>query len=451
MTDKTLRAIGELLEAVQPTGSFAARRTGPAENLALTVDGVGPIRFPVAPDRARQLCAVARPARYGRGEETLLDATVRNTWEVPRERVTIDEQQWHKTLLPVLDTMRVELGLPAGCELSAQLHTMLVYEPGQFFRRHQDSEKADGMIGTLVVTLPSIFTGGELVIEQQGTKVTDQGSLEELSLTAFYGDCEHEVLPVTDGFRVTLVYNLVANGRTGPDPAAFAGHPSVVPLTEQLQAHLTTPVDMSSRFSHTPPAERPPRQLVYLLDHQYSRNGFGWDRLKGRDAARAAIVLAAADNAGYDTSLALAEIEECYEEDYTSWMLIYRQRWERIEDGWRCLESSEVDFDDEGDMIEPIVEDPENLPVRSELPLAPGSEDLGDLFRSTVDLMWLVDRSGAATEPTERRVWDDEFCTGESKPALEPYASEIEGYTGNEGNTASFWYRRAAIVVRPRQ
>jgi hypothetical protein len=35
----------------------------------------------------------------------------------------------------------------------------LVYEPDQFFLPHQDSEKDDSMIGTLVVTLPSRFTG----------------------------------------------------------------------------------------------------------------------------------------------------------------------------------------------------------------------------------------------------------------------------------------------------
>src|SRR5271156_1282008 len=26
---------------------------------------------------------------------------------------------------------------------------------------------------------------------------------------AFYSDCEHEVLPVTDGYRVTITYNLL--------------------------------------------------------------------------------------------------------------------------------------------------------------------------------------------------------------------------------------------------
>ncbi|WP_406281620.1 2OG-Fe(II) oxygenase [Nocardia sp. NBC_00881] len=450
MTDETLRVIGELMGSVPGAGSFAARRTGSAENLVIEVDGVGPIRLPVTSAQARRLCEVARPARYGLREQTLLDANVRDTWEVPRDRVTVDERQWRETLLPMLDILRAELGLVPDCELSAELHSMLVYEAGQFFQRHQDSEKADGMIGTLVVTLPSAFTGGELVIEQQGMKVTDQGSPEELSFVAFYGDCEHEVLPVTDGFRITLTYNLVAKGRTGPDAAAFAMHPSVALLAEQLRAHFTTPVELPTWRSHREP-KRPPRQLVYLLDHQYSQHGFGWHQLKGGDAARAGMMLAAADIAGYDTSLALAEVEDSYEEDYTSWMLIYRQRWERVEDGWKCVESADMEFDEDGDMVEPVPDDPASLPVRSSLPLVPGSEDLGELRWSTITLTWLIDRSGAAGEPVARQVWDEELCTGASKSTLEPFASEIEGYMGNEGNTANFWYRRAAIIIRPRQ
>ena len=45
---------------------------------------------------------------------------------------------------------------------------MLVYGKGQFFLPHQDSEKDDAMVGTLVVSLPSAHTGGELVIEHAG-------------------------------------------------------------------------------------------------------------------------------------------------------------------------------------------------------------------------------------------------------------------------------------------
>jgi hypothetical protein len=58
----------------------------PAWPLRIDVKGVGPLRFPVPASQARQLCVVARPARFGRGTQTLLDRGVRDTWEVPLRR-----------------------------------------------------------------------------------------------------------------------------------------------------------------------------------------------------------------------------------------------------------------------------------------------------------------------------------------------------------------------------
>jgi hypothetical protein len=37
----------------------------------------------------------------------------------------------------------------------SEAHSMLVYGKGQFFLPHQDSEKNDAMVGTLVLSLPS--------------------------------------------------------------------------------------------------------------------------------------------------------------------------------------------------------------------------------------------------------------------------------------------------------
>ena len=45
---------------------------------------------------------------------------------------------------------------------------MLVYAPGQFFVEHQDSERDDAMIASLVVSLPSSFTGGALEVRHGG-------------------------------------------------------------------------------------------------------------------------------------------------------------------------------------------------------------------------------------------------------------------------------------------
>ncbi|MGH8306136.1 MAG: hypothetical protein ACRETG_11045, partial [Steroidobacteraceae bacterium] len=202
-------------------GSFATRRTAAAENLNLEVQGVGRIRFPVTPATARALCEVARPARHGFKDQTRLDRRVRDTWEIAKSRISIDELRWKRTLTAQLDRIRRDLGLPDGCCLKAQLYNMLVYAPGQFFVPHQDSEKTADMIGTLVVSLPSRFAGGSMAIEHHGQKKLVSGSGENLTFIAFYADCHHEVRLIRQGYRVVLTYNLIVEGE-----ATAAGTPA---------------------------------------------------------------------------------------------------------------------------------------------------------------------------------------------------------------------------------
>lgn len=180
--------LAALLGTLASAGSFSARRTAPAGDLSIEVRGIGPLGLPVPDAQARQLCQIGRPARYGQSERTLLDPRVRDTWEIPLSRVRIDKRRWAQTIHPVLERLRRDLGLPDGCELAAELHSMLVYAPGQFFVPHQDSEKDGPMVGSLVVTLPSSFTGGALVVEHGGQRVTYRGSKTSLSFVAFFAD-----------------------------------------------------------------------------------------------------------------------------------------------------------------------------------------------------------------------------------------------------------------------
>src|SRR6185312_8187541 len=146
----------------------AATASAKSDLLHLGVAGIGPIGLPVTPARAKQLREHAAPAKYGKGTETLTDASVRDTWEVPRETVQVS---WGTEFADVLASVRDDLGLPPTCTLRPEPHSLLVYERGQFFLPHQDSEKHDGMVATLVVVLPHRHTGGELVIGSGDDKV----------------------------------------------------------------------------------------------------------------------------------------------------------------------------------------------------------------------------------------------------------------------------------------
>lgn len=427
MTSTAHQQLGKLLSELDTPGSFTARRTAAGDDLRLEVKGLGPIRFPVSRTQARQLCRVARPARYGQGEKTLLDRRVRDTWEIPKSRVKIDRRRWNRTLLPMLDALRADLGLPDGSKLKATLHSMLVYASGQFFLPHQDSEKDDAMIGTLVVTLPSSFQGGGMVVEHQGEKIVYGAAKKPLTFVAFYADCRHEVRPVKQGYRIVLTYNLTVTGdatAAGTDPATIDA------LAELLRRHFETPRPSLRTWEKDAPPREPPNRLVYLLDHQYTERGLGWDRLKGKDAVRAAALRAAAERVGCESVFALAEVKEtwdCPEPGGEKPLFGRHRRWQRGADGaWH----SDYEPPPLGDL---------------------DAYHLGELEEWKVTLSHWTDRSGEKAEPITIRGEQEEICSATPSSAFEPYVSEYEGYMGNWGNTMDRWYRRAAIILWPRE
>jgi hypothetical protein len=200
--------IQQILASVATPGTFATRHTAGINALSFDVVGVGAVAMPLSRRTAQKLCEVARPARYGLREKTLLDRRVRDTWGISKHEIQLDAHQWQLALDRKLALIAHDLGVPEDAELRAELHNLLVYGPGQFFAPHQDSEKASGMIGSLVVLLPSDAKGGALVIEHHDEKVSYRGSPSQLVLVAFYADCRHEVRPVTSGYRAALTFNL---------------------------------------------------------------------------------------------------------------------------------------------------------------------------------------------------------------------------------------------------
>jgi hypothetical protein len=85
-------------------GAFSTQLSVPARNVELTVAGAGPISFPVKAPQAKRMIASARPARFGRGEQTLMDLSVRDTWEIAPDQVTLTGLDWDAILAEVLET-----------------------------------------------------------------------------------------------------------------------------------------------------------------------------------------------------------------------------------------------------------------------------------------------------------------------------------------------------------
>jgi predicted 2-oxoglutarate/Fe(II)-dependent dioxygenase YbiX len=189
-----------LLSTVQQPGDLYA--SGRLEFLAprLTVEGVGQIALPLLPIQAEQLIAIAKRAPYGRGSATIVDASVRRTWQIRPGQVHLGGKHWQGTLDRIVALAAEGLGISEP--VSAELYKLLIYDKGSFFVSHRDTEKQPGMFATLVLALPSLSSGGELIVRHKRREVKlDLASDEpsDIAYAAFYADCVHEVLPVTAG------------------------------------------------------------------------------------------------------------------------------------------------------------------------------------------------------------------------------------------------------------
>lgn len=406
------------LAAIRGEGSFAVEQACPSGDLQLSVEGVGPLRFPITPAVARKLRSVARPAPFGRRAQTVHDPSVRDTWEIGKDRIQVDARRWARTLRPQLAALQKGLGLPEGTKLVAALDKMLVYEPGQFFAPHQDSERSRDMVASLVVELPSKSTGGAVIVEHGPEKLVFCGAPRgplDLSLLAFYADCHHEVQPVTSGFRIVLTLHLLRRG--GPALPRRDHTAEVERLASAVQAFFATPIQ--EEYSNEPP-QRPDR-LVYLLDHEYTQQSLGWGHLKNADEARAKALTEVADRLDCEILLALADVHEMWQ---------CEDDWEpRGRYGWRGY-----DEDDEGDVER-----------------TPESHELIDLIEEEIELRHWVDRDGKSVRSVATMPGSDEICFTRPSSELHPFRSEHEGYMGNYGNTVDRWYHRAAVVLWPRE
>jgi hypothetical protein len=392
--------LAEVLSTVRRPGDYFV--SGTVEMLAprLEVDGVGPVALPLLPVQASELIAAAERAPYGRGDDTVIDTQVRRTWQIGPDRVRIGGKHWSQTLEAILD--RVAEGLGVSDPIDAEFYKLLIYDEGSFFVNHRDTEKAAGMFATLVVVLPSVSTGGELIVRHKDREATLDLRCEEPSeaaFAAFYADCVHEVRPITSGCRLALVYNLLRKGK----------EPKLQPPSYEDEQGRVAALLRSWAARKRSPDEATPEKLIYPLEHAYTPAELGFDKLKGADSAIASVLANCAPQAGCDLHLALLSIEETGAAEYTG---NYSRRGRR---------SDEEEF------------------------------EAGEVYERDVGLSEWRRPDGKPSELSELRAEDGEICPPNALEDLDPDEEDFHEATGNEGASFERTYRRAALVLWPRE
>lgn len=260
----------------------------------LTIDDVGDVPYPLSPEQARSIIAIAERAPFGKGTENVVDETVRSVWEVDATKVHIDESWLDNHLPKIVKCLCNDIDVMFEEYVDAKFYKLLIYEEGGHFKQHQDTERGPGMFGTLLVQLPSQYTGGDLVISHNGTKWRVSNAEESerfMYCTAFFSDCTHTLEPVTSGYRLVLVFNLfLRDASLLPDTA----HPASF---QTAQASLQVAANAWVRTIQEKPHVAT-KKLFYVLQHEYTRKNLSFINLKGSDHYVANTLRYAKDNHG---------------------------------------------------------------------------------------------------------------------------------------------------------
>lgn len=112
-------ALAQALRAIRRHGDFYATGTVEITPPNLTVQGCGMLSLPFQHSQLAPLLAQAELAPFGRGEQTLIDTSVRNTWQIDTAALEFGGRNWQRTLddivawaadgLGVLEPIRAEL------------------------------------------------------------------------------------------------------------------------------------------------------------------------------------------------------------------------------------------------------------------------------------------------------------------------------------------------------
>ncbi|KAL4269136.1 iron/ascorbate-dependent oxidoreductase family protein [Pleurotus pulmonarius] len=186
------------------------------------------------------LAKLCEPATFGRNQEDLLDETYRKAGKMDVENfgLNLDLGQLH-----IPEKIGSEL-LVDGRPFRWELYKLNVYGPGSFFKAHKDTPRSEAMFGSLVLVLPISHKGGELLLRTKEEVWTyDSAAIlalqnePSIGYVAFFGDIEHEVLPVESGHRITLTYNLFFAQAPAPlaQSVASVAHPFETTLAGLLK------------------------------------------------------------------------------------------------------------------------------------------------------------------------------------------------------------------------
>ncbi|GAQ85886.1 hypothetical protein KFL_002590140 [Klebsormidium nitens] len=180
----------------------------------LVVEGLGPVELPLASAQAEtlaSLCSWPLP-------NAINDNITGPCLQLSHDKFRLTDNGWDECLRFLVNNEVVQgFGILDNIIVVPQLDRLLLLQPGESVPPHREIDKEVWGIhlGTLVISLPSSHSGGELLARHAGQQKRFpfvQEAPSRVHYAAHYADCEQEFLPVQKGYQLVLLYNISYQG-----------------------------------------------------------------------------------------------------------------------------------------------------------------------------------------------------------------------------------------------
>lgn len=116
----------DYLDSIKAACSFSSfQQETVFPNPGLRVEGCGLIPLPLVPQIAETIASVCAPAPFGKGDETVVDTSVRKTWELDSSMFMFTNPQWNGYLKSFAD--RTIKGLGVEDQVRFEPYKLLLY------------------------------------------------------------------------------------------------------------------------------------------------------------------------------------------------------------------------------------------------------------------------------------------------------------------------------------
>jgi len=130
------QSIISTLQSVERPGNYVSSGiiSMPLPALSLTSQNNAILGLPLCDCHIKKVIENADRAPFGRGEQTIVNTSIRCTWQLNPSQFAINNSEWEKSMQSLLARLKTELGCDEKMTITSELYKLLLYEPGGFFK-----------------------------------------------------------------------------------------------------------------------------------------------------------------------------------------------------------------------------------------------------------------------------------------------------------------------------